>query len=92
MTTSSRKIQKEIEDFEKSTDDKKIQEFGYHFLQLMDDYRVSMLIQNDFHKAMQEKNKNRMVFLAKQVLSTIEKRGKSKSVPRKNKGAWDKKN
>lgn len=92
MTTSSRKIQKEIGDFEKSTDDKKIQEFGYYFLQLMDDYHVSMLIQNDFHKAMQEKNKKRMVFLAKQVLSTIEKRSKSKSVPREGKRTWNKKN
>jgi len=91
MTISARKIQGEIEDFEKSTDDKKIQEFGYYFLQLMDDYHISILIQNDFHKAMRENNKNRMVFLAKQVLQTIEKRSKSKSVPRRGKRTWDKK-
>ncbi len=91
MTFKSRKIQEEIENFEKSTDKKKIEEFGYHFLQLMHDYHISVLIQKDFHTAMNQKNKNRMVILAKKVLPTIKERSKSKSVPKKGKSAWDKK-
>ena len=37
MTSKSREIQEKIESFEKSTEKKEIQEFGYYFLQVMDD-------------------------------------------------------
>lgn len=90
MTSKSRKIQEKIENFEKSTEKKEIQEFGYYFLQVMDDYHISELIQKDFHTAMNQENGPRMVILAQRVLPTIEKRSKTKSVPQRGKRAWDK--
>lgn len=82
MTIALRKIQKAIEDIKKTSDRDKISENGYFLLQKMSDYRISDLIQQEFHNLLSNPlgNKDKILTLYGKIKEIIEEKARKDQV------------